>query len=76
MVDLMVLTAPDGQYLSVAPSQIVALRGKSGAPKGLIHAGVNCLVYTVDGKFLSVVEHCEDVAGKLRAHGIVPPGGR
>lgn len=62
-IDLVMLTAPDGKYLSVVPAQVVALRGKGEGE--LMHHGVHCLVFTADGKFLSVVEKCEEVDHKL-----------
>lgn len=67
-IDLVTLTAPDGKYLSVQPSQVVALRGKGEGE--LMHHGVRCLVFTADGKFLSVVETCPEVDRKLRRHGV------
>jgi hypothetical protein len=70
-VDLLLLTAPDGKYLSVAPSQVVALRGAATKPEGTLHKGVRCVVFTVDGKFLSVVETCPEVSRKLKAYGVV-----
>lgn len=67
-IDLVMLTAPDGKYLSVHPSQVVALRGSAG--HGTLHQGVHCVVFTADGKFLSVVETCPEVDRKLRRHGV------
>lgn len=63
-IDLVTLTAPDGKYLSVQPSHVVALRGSGG--HGTLHQGVRCVVFTADGKFLSVVETCDEVDHKLR----------
>jgi hypothetical protein len=68
-VDLLLLTAPDGKYLAVAPSQVVALRGPSSGA-AVLHPGVHCAVFTADGKFISVVETCAEVARKLKAHGV------
>lgn len=68
MIDLVMLTAPDGKYLSVVPRNVVALRGSAG--HGTLHERVHCVVFTVDGKFLSVVETCEEVDRKLRTHGV------
>lgn len=65
-VDFVLLTAPDGKYLSVEPTQVVALRGSAG--HGTMHEGVHCVVFTVDGKFLSVVESCAEVEQRLRVH--------
>ena len=64
-VDLVMLTAPDGKYLAVAPSQIVALRGPVPDGHGHFHGSVHCVVYTADGKFLGVTETCAQVARKL-----------
>ena len=62
-IDLVMLTAPDGKYLAVHSSEVVALRGKGSAQ--MMHEGVRCLVFTADGKFLSVVETCAEVRQKL-----------
>ena len=66
LADFVVLTAPDGKYLAVQPSAVVVLRGRAAEDHGAFHHGVHCVVYTLDGKFLSVVETCEEVDRKLR----------
>jgi hypothetical protein len=70
-VDLLLLTAPDGKYLAVVPEQVVALRGKADNSTNTLHKGVRCVVFTVDGKFLSVVETCPEVSRRLKTHGVV-----
>jgi hypothetical protein len=56
---LITLTGPDQQAIEVNPNEIVALR----EPRGTDHfaRGTRCLVFTSDGKYLSVMETCEKV---------------
>jgi len=67
-VDFVILTSPDGKYLSVQPSQVVAITERR--PTGVLTENVNCVLFTVDGKFYSVVETCNEVDRKLKRHGV------
>lgn len=73
VIDLVTLTSPDGKYLAVAPANIVALRGRAPGDHGLLHGGVHCVVYTSDGKFLSVVESCNEVRSKIQTATVTNP---
>jgi hypothetical protein len=70
-LDLLLLTAPDGKYLAVVPEQVVALRGPANNGRAQLHESVHCVVFTVDGKFLSVVETCQEVSRRLKTYGVV-----
>ena len=62
-VYLVALTGPNEQRIEVNPAQVVSLR----APRSEEHfaQGVQCLLHTVDGKFIAVVEPCDAVRLKL-----------
>jgi hypothetical protein len=53
---LIQLTAPDGQRIDVNPLAIVSMR----PPRGTDHfaANANCVLITLDGKFVLVQETC------------------
>lgn len=68
VVALLLLHAPDGHVVRIAPSQITTLHApKVGAKKEdkLFSEGVNCLINTTDGKHISVVEPCTVVQQML-----------
>lgn len=56
---LLHLTGPDGQDIQVNVDEIVSMR----SPRGTDHftAGTQCLVFTADGKYLSVKEPCKEI---------------
>jgi hypothetical protein len=56
---LVELTGPGGQVIEVNPNEIVSVR----EPRGADHFGkdVHCLVFTSDGKYIGVVQTCEQV---------------
>jgi hypothetical protein len=62
-VALIVLTGPGGQVIDVNPAEIVSIR----EPREESHFGkdVHCLINTVDGKFITVVETCDIVRNKI-----------
>lgn len=57
LVVLVTLHSPEGGRVDVNVDEIVALRSPQGS--GLLDDKVNCVILTVDGKFISVVESCE-----------------
>ena len=65
MLTLIVLTGPDGQRIYVNPAEVVSVRGPRG--EGHFASDIHCLVGTVDGKFIAVVESCDIVKSKLKA---------
>ena len=60
---LVELTGPDDQIIYVSPQEVVSAR----APRSSEHLGkrVHCLLHTVDGKFIAVVEDCRTVKQRL-----------
>jgi hypothetical protein len=66
---LIVLTAPGGQPVDVAPDKIVSLKAPRADANGHFDNDVRCLINTADGKFIAVVEDCETVVSKFEASG-------
>lgn len=60
------VTGPDGQPIEVNPDAVAILR----PPRGSDHfaAGINCLVFTIDGKYVGTVETCPSVQQILQGH--------
>lgn len=65
-IQLLILHAPNGNEISVNPDEIVSLRGKfeESGDKHFIKE-VQCLINTADGKFITVVEHCDEIRRKI-----------
>lgn len=60
------LTGADGGDISVNARHIVNFREPRTTEEQLIRQGVGCLIFTDDGKFTSVREHCATVLTKLK----------
>ena len=66
------LTGIDGRHIEINPEQVIELRGQTEHPlpgaagSRLVHPDTNCLVFTTDGKFVSVKEDCDTVRLKLQ----------
>lgn len=56
---LITLTGPDGQVIQLAPDKIATIRTPRGDDH--FHKSINCLIFTTDGKNISVVETCAKV---------------
>lgn len=56
---LVTVTGPDSQVIELNPHEIISIR----RPRGTDHfaPGTNCLIFTVDAKFISVKETCDEV---------------
>jgi hypothetical protein len=65
---LIMLTGPEHQPISVNPAQIVTTRSVRPSAKEDFARGIRCLVHTTDGKFISVVETCDDVRKKMEVN--------
>ena len=67
---LMLLHGPDGSEIRVNPDQITHLRSaKPNASKDekIFHGSpANCMINLADGKFVTVVETCEQVKGMMK----------
>jgi hypothetical protein len=63
LVVLVYLTGPDDQRIEVNPETVVTVR----EPRGTQHLakGIQCLIHTTDGKFITVKENCDIVRQKL-----------
>ena len=59
VVYLVQFTGPDDQKIEVNPAEVVSTR----IPRSEEHfaKGVRCLINTVDGKFIAVIQTCEQV---------------
>lgn len=57
------VTGPDNQEILLNVEEIVTLR----PPRSVEHfaAGAQCLINTVDGKFLAVMEPCSEVHHRI-----------
>lgn len=64
---LVILTSSDGLPVHVNSEQIVSMRSVRPSQKDHVAKGVRCLLDTVDGKFVSVTETCDEVRGKIGA---------
>ena len=58
-VQLVILHAPEGHEITIAPHQVTSLRASiPNKPNELLTGKVNCVVGLTDGKFVSVIESC------------------
>jgi hypothetical protein len=57
---LIKLTGPDNQEIEVNPDEVVMLREKRELEHHF-HKNISCLVFTTDGKFVGVLETCDEV---------------
>jgi uncharacterized protein YlzI (FlbEa/FlbD family) len=65
LLSLLELHGLDGRTVYVNPQQIVSM----ARPKDdrTFHSGVQCVITLADGKFVSVVETCDEVQARMRA---------
>ena len=64
---LIALHSVDGYEVNVNVDLITIMRGKKdNAGSALFTEGVNCLIHTSDGKYVTVVETCETVMSLIR----------
>jgi len=66
---LILLHGPDGHEVRINPAEITSLRNPAAASDGLLHEKVKCVVATADGKYVSVVETCEEIQRLLLVNG-------
>ena len=62
---LLQLHLGDGRRVDINPATIVHLMGESPAGHKHMSGQVKCVITFSNGKFLSVVETCEDVRAKM-----------
>lgn len=59
---LILLHSIDGSDIILNPDEVVSMRGPRADPKDKAFVdGVNCMINTSDGKYLSVRETCAEV---------------
>ena len=58
-INLITLTGPGNQVIEVNPHEVASIR----QPRSTDHfaKGTHCLLYTIDGKFITVTETCKRV---------------
>jgi hypothetical protein len=66
LLHLVRLTGTDGQLIEINPEEVVSVRAPGSIAEHL-HPNTRCVVYTSDGKFISVRDECQDVQKKLEA---------
>jgi hypothetical protein len=66
-VHLVLFTGPDGQMIEVNPQTVTSLRTVRTI-HGSEHfaKGINCNIFTTDGKNIAVTETCAEVHDKLQ----------
>ena len=62
---LVALAGTDGQVVWVNPAQVISIREPRGIPQGHWTHGTRCLVMTVDGRYFTTSDPCEEVRRKL-----------
>jgi hypothetical protein len=58
-IRLILLHGIHGHILYINPDEVVTLR--SPTQQSLLQEGVKCAISTTDGKFVSVIETCDEV---------------
>jgi hypothetical protein len=67
IIGLVLLHAPQGHDIYINPSSVTTMRAAvPGKSNELVTDEVKCLLNTSDGKFISVIETCEEVRALLR----------
>ena len=62
---LITLTGPDGQVILLDPSKVATIRTVRGTDSDHFARGINCLVFTTDGKNVNVGETCDQIKRML-----------
>jgi hypothetical protein len=70
---LVELQGPAGQHIYVNPQEVASVREPRGVDTGHWAKGVKCLVVMANGRFLTVVETCEQVRQILLTGDPKPP---
>lgn len=59
VLNLITLTGPDGQTIKLNPETVATIRSVRGSDH--FAPGIKCVVFTTDGKNITVTETCEQV---------------
>jgi hypothetical protein len=65
-LDVVQVTGLSGEKIYLNPSNIVSLHTPPQERKGHFPKAVRCVIYTSDGKFISVTEECAAVRSLLK----------
>jgi hypothetical protein len=65
-LDLVRVTAPDGLSVDLNPQKIISMRVPREDDARTSNSKVRCIIFTEDGKFVSTLEDCETIRGKIR----------
>lgn len=60
------VTMPDGLAVDLNPSEIVSMRKPRAEDKRVVHGAVRCVIATSDGKFIGVLEDCEEIERRIK----------
>ncbi|MBO0715757.1 MAG: hypothetical protein J2P55_00270 [Rhizobiales bacterium] len=60
-LELLRLTTPDGMTVDINPNKIVSMRPPREDDKRTLNSKVQCVLFTTDGKFVSVTNECDEV---------------
>lgn len=60
LIAFILVHSPSGQQIEIQTREIVSLR-QPHKSAGHFAPGTKCLIFTVDGKFVSVVETCMEI---------------
>jgi len=64
---LLLLHGPGGHEITLKPQSVTSLHAAiSGVPNKQFADDVKCVINTSDGKFISVIETCEDVSRAIQ----------
>jgi len=69
-VVLITLHSPNGDSIDINPDSITSMRGRSPqheGDEGLMAKAVECMINLSDGKYISVVEHCDKVRELIKS---------
>jgi hypothetical protein len=67
IVVLVLLHGPHGHGILVNPAMVTSMQAaRQGKPNAHISEAVRCLINTSDGKFVAVIETCDQVRGLFR----------
>jgi hypothetical protein len=64
---LVALNGPEKQTIWINPEEVVSVRAPRDSQSEHFPPSVMCVLQTVDGKLVAVVDQCEDVRRKLAA---------
>jgi hypothetical protein len=67
MGELLQLLGTEGQVIWMAPAAVISMRRPRDGEH--FHRDAHCIITTVDGKFIAVMDQCADIARRMRDGG-------